>query len=102
MYDRRHRSQRGVLASLAGGRWAGRPAAMSCRWTCGAAAGEDPRATDSAVIYLELARERRREDFAWFAMSQGVPPETVEALWQGVLARLGRTGAIGSLTAGPP
>jgi hypothetical protein len=46
----------------------------------GTEAGLSP--TESAEIYLELARAGRREDFRWFALSQGVGLERVDKLWQ--------------------
>lgn len=59
---------------------------MSCRWTCGGvpAPGEVAGIVRgaAAATYLELARARREEDFRWFARSQGMTGETIEALWR--------------------
>lgn len=57
---------------------------MTCRLTCAraAAAGE---ALELPGPYLDLASSGRRDDFRWFARSQGVAAEDVERLWHRVL-----------------
>jgi hypothetical protein len=45
-----------------------------------------------AEIYLELARAGRRDDFRWFALSQGVAVEMVEDLWRDTRAVVGAAG----------
>ena len=70
---------------------------MTCRYLRGVPAvtapGEGP-AADAVATLLELALARRRDDFDWFAQSQGVPSERLEALWRGLLARLGADGPL--------
>jgi hypothetical protein len=67
---------------------------MTCRWTCGRSArlvapsDAVPTGSDTATVYRELARMRRKDDFVWFARSQGVPAERLETLWQAALARV--------------
>jgi hypothetical protein len=67
---------------------------MSCRWIrsrpvdptqepCQAQTG-----SDAGSVYRELALARRKEDFLWFARSQGVPSERIESLWQVALTRV--------------
>lgn len=60
---------------------------MSCHWSRAApgpprdAEGGRPL-TGTAAVYGELARAGRREDFRWFALSQGVAREMVDELWR--------------------
>jgi hypothetical protein len=66
---------------------------MTCRWRCSRPAGPltepDTSATgsDAGVVYRELARAKRKEDFFWFARSEGVAVDRLESLWQAALAR---------------
>lgn len=62
---------------------------MSCRWLCGRARPPVPP-PEEAAAYVDLARAGRREDFRWLALSQGVPAEAVDDLWDRVLARCRR------------
>lgn len=63
---------------------------MSCRWTLNVGGLPDTWLDTSGglAVYVDLAREGRKDEFRWFARSQGVPDERVEALWRSVLARL--------------
>jgi len=76
---------------------------MSCRWGCATPAAEPTEAEadlpQTLAVYVELIRARRREDFRWFARSQGVPADRIDALWEGLSAR---TRADVTLVAEPP
>lgn len=45
-------------------------------------------AVTTSAPYLELATSGRRDDFTWLAQSQGVPADTIEALWQAARAMI--------------
>lgn len=51
---------------------------MTCRVACGSA-------VNLLDLYLDLASSGRRDDFRWFARSQGVAAEDIERLWQRAL-----------------
>lgn len=59
---------------------------MSCRFSVsrsgGARAADLLGGADAAELFQDLADAGRGEDFRWFALSQGVPPERVEELWR--------------------
>lgn len=67
---------------------------MSCRWSChgrfGATldrlAGSSP---GSLSVLRELARSRRKGDFLWLALSEGVAAEDVSGLWDSLRAQEG-------------
>ena len=62
---------------------------MTCRWLRGREASLGPVTGEAMTAYLELARASREADFRWLALSQGVPPGEVEALWRRVRRALG-------------
>lgn len=67
---------------------------MSCRWTLRAGLGDTDACLDApgaSAVYADLARAGRKDDFHWFARSQGVPEERLEGLWLGALTRLVRS-----------
>jgi hypothetical protein len=63
---------------------------MSCRWTLNLRGAPDAwlDTPETVSLYFELARAGRKDEFCWFARSQGVPDDRVEVLWLGLLARL--------------
>ena len=67
---------------------------MTCRWTCDRSTVRRDqrelslRGSETGVVYLDLAAAGRKEDFVWFARSQGVSPDRIEALWEAALARV--------------
>lgn len=59
--------------------------ARSRGWSSGA---PDEGTAETAATYMELARQRREDDFRWFARSQGMTPEMVDALWRELCSRM--------------
>ncbi|MGH7392315.1 MAG: hypothetical protein ACREM3_23085, partial [Candidatus Rokuibacteriota bacterium] len=48
-------------------------------WASGA---PDEGSAQTAAEYADLARARRKDDFQWFARSQGMTPPMIEQLWR--------------------